>query len=61
MPSERPAPPEPNTPNTGRIGKYRAVPIMPSKQERAKKNLAVGAAAAGFAAAVVIDIVLRVV
>jgi hypothetical protein len=56
----RPAPPAPDTPNTGRTGKYRKLvdPGSPKKRERAMTGLI---AAVGFGAAVLIDIVVRLV
>lgn len=55
----RPAPPEPNTPNDGRTRKYRKLvdPGQPKKRERGVTGLI---AAAGFAAAVVVDVLVRV-
>lgn len=54
----RPAPPDPNTSNDGRVRKYRPL-VEPASPLRTRGSAAL-LAAGGFAAAVAIDVALRI-
>lgn len=54
----RPAPPEPDTPNTGRIRKFGPL-IEPGRPKKRDRLAVAGIAAGGFAAAVLLDVAVR--